>query len=591
MAQRRELVKLSAGIAALVALCLVPGVRAAQSPASKALAALIQSLDQQQAEARKAAGTRSPADDPSLSLAAAERLAGEATKLLAQLDAIDPAGLSHQEDLSREVLRFNAWVTINQPPQFWFSSPLMPTTGSPLTSALTGAPERTFANEGDLSNYLTDLDRLVATMGAAQAKERERAQRGIILPDEQIDRVLAYLEPFAATADTSPFAVSPDRLKSIAPESAATFRASVTTRINTRVAPAGQALRALLVELAPKAPNAVGWALYPGGREAYRIAVRQMTTLDVTPEEVHRLGLEFVADTERQMAELRTKIGFKGTKAQFHEQLRNDQRFYVKTPDEVAAVLMSHIRRIEPRVSEFFTRSPEAIYGVTRLNPALEPSQTYGFYSIPSRTEPRGLYNFNGSKLEDRSLLAGAALIFHELVPGHHFQINLQLENNDLPAFRRASMSAGYTEGWGEYSSSVVAREMGMYEDPYDLYGRLVFDNFFNVRLVVDTGMNYFGWSRPKAMLYMREHTLESDVQIDSETVRYSIRSPGQALAYRMGRQTFVRLREKATAQLGSRFDIRRFHDAVLSVGSMPLFVLERHVDWWIEQELRRPGL
>jgi uncharacterized protein (DUF885 family) len=179
-------------------------------------------------------------------------------------------------------------------------------------------------------------------------------------------------------------------------------------------------------------------------------------------------------------------------------------------------------------------------------------------------------------------------MIFHELVPGHHFQINLQLENKDLPAFRRSSMSTGYTEGWGEYSSSVVAREMGMYQDPYDLYGRLVFDNFFNVRLVIDTGMNYFGWSRPKAMLYMREHTLESDVQIDSETVRYSIRSPAQALAYRMGRQTFVRLREKATTALGPKFDIRRFHDAVLSVGSMPLFILERHIDWWIKQEQAR---
>jgi uncharacterized protein (DUF885 family) len=567
---------------------LAPSVRATQSQASQALEAIIQALDQRQAEARRTAGARTPADDPNLSLPAAERQADEARKLLAQLDAIDSAGLSHQEDLSREVLRFNAWVTINQPPQFWFSSPLMPTTGSPLTTALTSAPERQFANDKDLSDYLAGLDRLAANMAAAQAKERERANRGIILPDEQIDRVLTYLDAFAATSATSPFVVSTERLEAIAPEAAATFRTAVTNRIDTRIAPAGQALRALLIELAPKAPNAVGWGLYPGGKEAYRLATRQMTTLDATPEEVHRLGLEWVADTERQMADLRAKIGFKGTKAEFHEQLRNDQRFYVKTPDEVGAVLMKHARRIEPRVTEFFTRSPEAVYGVTRLNPALEPSQTYGFYSIPSRTEPRGLYHFNGSKLEERSLLAGAALAFHELVPGHHFQINLQLENTELPAFRRSSMSAGYTEGWGEYSSSVVAREMGMYEDPYDLYGRLVFDNFFNVRLVVDTGMNYFGWSRPKAMLYMREHTLESDVQIDSETIRYSIRQPAQALAYRMGRQTFVRLREKATAQLGSRFDIRRFHDAVLSVGSMPLFVLERHIDWWIRQELAR---
>jgi uncharacterized protein (DUF885 family) len=479
-------------------------------------------------------------------------------------------------------------VTINQPAQFWFHSALMATTGSPLTNALTSAPGRTFATEADLTDYLNSLDRLAATIDAAHAKETERATRGIILPDEQIDRAMGYLEPFWSSSSTSPFAVSVERLTSIAPDAAAAFRAKVAAAVDTRVVPAGQRLRSLLIELAPKAPNAVGWGQYPGGKEAYRIATRQMTTLETTPEEVHRLGLEFVEDTERQMADLRAKMGFKGTKAEFHEQLRKDPRFYVKTPEEVAASLMSHIRRIEPRVREFFTKSPEAMYGVTRLNPALEPSQTYGFYSIPSRTEPRGLYHFNGSKLEDRSLLAGAALIFHELVPGHHFQINLQLENSELPPFRRSSMSAGYTEGWGEYSSSVVAREMGMYTDLYDLYGRLVFDNFFNVRLVVDTGMNYYGWSRPRAMLYMREHTLESDVQIDSETIRYSIRSPAQALAYRMGRQAFVRLREKVTKALGSKFDIRRFHDAVLSVGSMPLFVLEQHVDWWIRQELAR---
>ena len=583
---RQTLVTLTALVLAAVA--FAPALGARQSPSSKALATVLQALEQRQADARQSAATRTLADDTSLSLAASERAAAEAKTFLAQLDAIDPAGLTHQEDLSREVLRWNAWVTMNQPPQFWFHSAVMPTTGSPLTSILTGAPERTFANNADLSSYLAGLNRLVETIAASQAKEQERATRGIILPDEQIDRSLTYLEPFAAPSTSSPFFVSADRLKAITPEIAAVFQHAVAGVIDRGIAPAGKALRDMLLALAPKAPNVVGWGQYPGGKDAYRIAVRQMTTLDVTPEEVHRIGLEGIAETEKAMADLRRQIGFTGTKAEFHDQLRRDQRFYVKTPDEVGAVLMSHIRRIEPKVSQFFTRSPEAIYGVTRLNPTLEPSQTYGFYSIPTRTEPRGLYNFNGSTLEDRSLLAGAALIFHELVPGHHFQINLQLENAELPAFRRSSMSAGYTEGWGEYSSSVVAREMGMYTDPYDLYGRLVFDNFFNVRLVVDTGMNYLGWSRPKAMLYMREHTLESDVQIDSETVRYSTRSPAQALAYRMGRQTFVRLRERATSRLGARFDIRRFHDAVLSVGSMPLFVLERHIDWWITQELAR---
>lgn len=250
----------------LAAAVLTPPVRATQSPASQSLAAIIQSLEQRQAEARQTANRRQPADDPNLSLPAAERLAAEAQTLLAQLDAIDPAGLSHQEDLSREVLRFNAWVTINQPPQFWFNSALMATTASPLTTALTAAPDRAFANDADLREYLDGLDRLVANMAAAQAKERERANRGIILPDEQIDRALTYLEPFAATAATSPFAVSADRLKAIAPGAAESFRASVANVIDTRVAPAGQALRDLLIALGPKAPNAVGWSVYPVAR-------------------------------------------------------------------------------------------------------------------------------------------------------------------------------------------------------------------------------------------------------------------------------------------------------------------------------------
>jgi len=173
-------------------------------------------------------------------------------------------------------------------------------------------------------------------------------------------------------------------------------------------------------------------------------------------------------------------------------------------------------------------------------------------------------------------------------MPGHHLQINLARENESLPEFRRNAYFSGYGEGWGEYASSVVAREMGMYADPYDLYGRLVFDMFFAVRLVVDTGMNYYGWSRPKAMLYMREHTMESDVQIDSETIRYSMRSPAQALAYRMGRDTWLQLRRTAEAELGDRFDVRAFHDSALSIGAVPLTVLQEHVHWWIEQVRRQ---
>jgi uncharacterized protein (DUF885 family) len=213
---------------------------------------------------------------------------------------------------------------------------------------------------------------------------------------------------------------------------------------------------------------------------------------------------------------------------------------------------------------------------------------TYGYYDWVVSPDTVSYYNYNGSQLDQRSLLMAGAIAYHELVPGHHFQIALARENQALPAFRRITTHAGYTEGWAEYASSVVARDLGMYRDAYEVYGRLAFDEFFAVRLVVDTGMNYYGWPRSRAVAYMKEHTLESDGQIESETLRYSTRSPAQALAYRMGRETIVSGRARCEQALGSRFDLRRFHDALLMSGSMPLFLLDRHIDWFIEQEKAR---
>ena len=209
---------------------------------------------------------------------------------------------------------------------------------------------------------------------------------------------------------------------------------------------------------------------------------------------------------------------------------------------------------------------------------------TYGFYQAPTASDPRGYYYYNGSSLADRSLLSAAALVYHELIPGHHFQRSLQNENPDLPSFRREAAWTAYTEGWGEYASS-LAGEMGMYEDPYDRAGRLSMDAFLSARLVVDTGMNALGWSRARAIAYMKENTLESDTQIATETLRYSCDVPGQALAYKMASAKIRDLRARAERALGPSFDIRRFHDVVLGSGPMPMAVLERHVDWFIESE------
>lgn len=523
-----------------------------------------------------------------VSLNFAESEAMYALSMVDRLETIDRGALTHQEDLTWAVLRWQAAALADDLETYWYLSPLMPAT-SPLRGVMAALPLARVSDADEAEAYVQYLAELSTAFGEVLAKTRGRAARGIVLPDEQVDRLLPFWRAFASAEPDNPAYLPAAQYAALADADRESFERQMIEVIGNSAAPAAQQIVTYMeTTLVERAPHVVGMGQYPGGKRAYRIATRLMTTLEITPEEVHQAGLEGVADINRQMAEIRAQLEFTGTKAEFHEQLRSDPRFYVDAPEDFGAALMAYDAKIRPHVFDYFLREPEAPYDVRRVNPAMEATLTYGFYNGPSESDPTGYYNYNGSKLSERSLLSGAGLAYHELVPGHHFQINLARENDELPEFRKSAYFSGYGEGWGEYSSSVVAREMGMYDDPYDLYGRLVFDMFFAVRLVVDTGMNYYGWSRPKAMLYMREHTMESVTQIDSETIRYSVRSPAQALAYRMGRQTWLQLRQRAENELGEAFDVRRFHDAVLTTGSLPLVVLQGHVDWWIAQERSR---
>jgi uncharacterized protein (DUF885 family) len=331
----------------------------------------------------------------------------------------------------------------------------------------------------------------------------------------------------------------------------------------------------------------VGLGQYPGGKAYYGRLVRFHTTLDVTPEEVHEVGLADVERLNGELDEVRAAVGFEGSLEEFRLRLRADPRFVPSTPDEIADRLLAAQERIVTKIPLFFGKTPSAPAGIRRLPPNLEGALTYGYYQEPTASDPRGYYFYNGSSLGDRSLLSAAGLVYRELVPGRHFQKSLQLENSDLPGFRREAGWTAYTEGWGEYASS-LAGEMGMYEDPYDRAGRIGMELFLSARLVVDTGMNALGWSLARAIQYMSENTLESDAEIAMETLRYSCDIPGEALAYRLGSAKIRELRVRSERALGPGFDVRRFHDAVLGSGPMPLALLERHVDWFIEAERSR---
>jgi uncharacterized protein (DUF885 family) len=524
---------------------------------------------------------------PDISLAHAESNAAFGRSLLAALASVKESELTHEETLSLAILRKEAQQLADGPKFYWLTFPV-----TPYTFQFIGVhpvfASHPFRDKADADHYLALLGRYPDFLRALEEKLREQARLGIVIAKQEIPLAAGAFAAAGREKDQNLFWVRPERLGKLAPAEREAFEASLSEAIASRVAPAARGLVAYLNgDYREKAPAAVGLGQYPGGKDYYRALVKRMTTQDVTPEEVHKAGLEGIAKLSAELDAVRRKVGFAGSLAEFRQFLKTDPRFFPKTPEEVGERLMAAQNRILPKIPEFFGMTPKAPFGVRRLEPQLEGAMTFGYYQSPTANDAEGRYRYNGSNLSERSLLSAGALISHELVPGHHFQMNLQRENAALPKFRRESGYTAFTEGWGEYASD-LAGAMGMYADPYDWCGRLSMDLFLTSRLVVDTGMNYFGWPRAKAIAYMKENTLQSDAEIDTETLRYSSDLPAQALAYKMGMRKLVALREKAKKALGRKFDIRKYHDAVLGSGSLPLDVLERHIDGFIASEKRK---
>lgn len=511
-------------------------------------------------------------------LARVREQADGARALLASLDAIDESQLTHDQWLTYALLQYEAGLLRDAEPFFWHPfriTPYATTMARPLMARLASM---SLATAEDRLAYLDVLYALPADATRHEGRLRSQAARGITLPAAEIDLVVPFLRALVADPPSSAFAVAPRRLSSVPEDERDAFRDRVDAAVRDVIAPAVERLAAFIDgPYRAWAADRVGVGQYPGGADYYDYLIRAHTSLTLPPEAIHQIGLDEIARLERELDEARRDAGFDGTLAEFRHYLKTDRRFFAKTSDEFAELMMAAIRRIEPNVGAFFNLMPKAPYGVLRLDPALEASMTFGFYQLPSAADPRGLYRFNGSQPDQRSVLMADALIFHELVPGHHFQLALRNESTGLSPFRRGAFYTTYIEGWAEYASD-LAGEMGMYEDPYARAGRLMMDLFLSSRLVVDTGMNALGWSRERAMQYMRDHTLQSDVEIATETLRYSTDIPGQALAYKMGSLRIHELRRQAAARLGAAFDLRAFHDHILSAGPMPLSVLEAHI-------------
>ncbi|MBM4002781.1 MAG: DUF885 domain-containing protein [Planctomycetes bacterium] len=523
---------------------------------------------------------------PRESLQDQRRRAAQRAELLKTLRAIDRSQLPRDEQTNYDVAdrklndelgeaRFQAYLTpITNREGFHISFPDLPKE-VPLNTV------------DDYNNYLARLRAFPAYVDDHVELMREGIRQKALLPGIVLE---AYRDPIATHLvddPTSSLFFAPFTRFPAAVDAAQRQRLAREGReaITSCVVPAYRKfLEFMEREYVPSARPSIGASALPEGRPFYQHRTRLFTTLDVTPEEVHATGLKEVARIRAEMEAIVKKVNFQGDFAQFLEFLRNDPKFYARSPDELKQAVALILKRMDGELPRLFKTLPRTPYGIREIPAYIAPRTTSAYYSPPAGDGSRaGFYFLNTYNLKSRPLYEMEALSLHEAVPGHHLQIALQQERADLPNFRRFTSFTAYVEGWALYSER-LGLEVDFYQDPYSDFGRLGFEMWRACRLVVDTGMHYLDWPRERAIEFMAENTALSRHNIVAEVDRY-IAWPGQALGYKMGEIKIRELRARAESALGSKFDLREFHDVVLRSGAVPLDLLERNVNAYIGQQ------
>ena len=333
----------------------------------------------------------------------------------------------------------------------------------------------------------------------------------------------------------------------------------------------------------PNSRSSIGLNGVPGGDKWYEYAARYHTTTDLTPDEIHDIGLKEVLRIRKEMEQIITDLEWDGDFKSFLNYLRTSPRFYYDNPEDLLNAYLIMAKSIDPLLPKIFKVFPRAPYGVIPIPAESAPYTTTAYYNSPAKGRP-GYFYANLYKPESRPKYEIPVLTVHEAVPGHHFQISIAQELENVPTFRKYQSFTAFVEGWGLYSEE-LGEFMNLYDDPYDKFGQLTYDMWRAIRLVVDTGMHYKNWSRQEAIDLFVENTAKSKLDIENEVDRY-IAWPGQALAYKIGQLKMLELRNKAEKELGDKYDIKDFHHELLKRGSLPLDILEDYINDWIEESL-----
>ncbi len=520
------------------------------------------------------------------SLTAIEQRHLQRRDFLRRVYAIDRAALPEADKLNYELFRRDMQRRVDE---HQFKGFLMPFSQRGGVQNLDNqANQLRFETVGDFEDWLARMDKIDTVVDQTIEVANRGIERGFVLPRVLMERIPDQIavqlvengeeSPFYRTFETMP--------GSITEKDQERLREAAIKTIEDTVVPAYRKLaRYFEKTYLPATRETVGLSSLPNGSAWYEFLARRYTTTVMTPDEIHRTGLEEVKRIRGEMQQIIDELGFEGDFQDFLTFLRTDPQFYYDNPDDLYEAYLATSKRIDPELVKLFGTLPRMPYGVKPIPDAIAPDTTTAYYSRPAADGSRaGIYWVNLYRPEVRPKYEIEVLSVHEAMPGHHLQLAIQQEIGDMPDFRRYTGFTAFVEGWGLYSES-LGYDLGLYKDAYSRFGALTYDMWRAVRLVVDTGIHYKGWTRQQAIDFFKDNAAKTEHDIVNEIDRYIV-MPGQALAYKIGQLKILSLRAQAEATLGDDFDVREFHDVLLGGGALPLDILQRRMDDWLAQQL-----